>query len=210
MFTQDYIVQDDARQHVVWLQRFIDPELFPQDIIADYFQGLAPLGYKTLYFVAAKVGIEPILLAKIVPPISGIITTVYIYLFTIKIVPNNICGFLSSLFINQLIWLNDDLVSATPRAFVYPLFAVFLYYLARKLLISCLIIMFLQGLFYPQLLLIEITILSFRVLVKSKTFCPLPSIRINYYRDRALSDYTKASRVVNCGYGSTNATNARI
>ncbi|MEM9275890.1 MAG: hypothetical protein AAGA80_23455 [Cyanobacteria bacterium P01_F01_bin.143] len=81
VFSQDYIIQDDARQHVVWLQRFIDPELFPQDIIANYFQGLAPAGYKTLYFLFAKVGLEPILLAKVLPPILGIITTVYVYIF---------------------------------------------------------------------------------------------------------------------------------
>ena len=58
--SQDYIVQDDARQHVVWLQRFIDPELFPNDLIADYFMSLAPMGYKTVYWLTAKVGIEPI------------------------------------------------------------------------------------------------------------------------------------------------------
>ncbi|MEM9276375.1 MAG: hypothetical protein AAGA80_26000, partial [Cyanobacteria bacterium P01_F01_bin.143] len=72
-----------------------------------------------------------------------------------------------SLFINQLIWLNDDLVSATPRAFVYPLFAAFLYYLAKNRLIPCLTTMLLQGLFYPQLLLIEMAILSLKLLVKN-------------------------------------------
>jgi len=163
-------VQDDARQHVVWLQRFVDSELFSQDIIADYFQSLAPIGYKILYFLFAKVGIEPILLARILPPILGIITTIYIYLFILEILPIGICGFFSSLFINQLIWLNDDLVSATPRAFVYPLFAAFLYYLAKNRLITCLVLMLLQGLFYPQLLLIEMTILSVKLLNKNSKY----------------------------------------
>ena len=166
VFSQEYVVQDDARQHVVWLQRFSDPELFPHDIIADYFQGLAPVGYKTLYFLAAKVGIEPILLAKILPPILGILTTIYVYLFTLKILPIPITGCLSSLLINQLIWLNDDLVSATPRAFIYPLFAAFLYYLSTNCLVPCLILMLIQGLFYPHILLIEMSILSLRLLVK--------------------------------------------
>lgn len=165
VFGQNYIVQDDARQHVVWLQRFIDPELFSNDIIADYFKNLAPLGYKALYFFGAKIGIDPILLAKIFPPILGLVTTIYIYLFALEILPIASCSFLSSLFVNQLIWLNDDLVSGTPRAFIYPLFAAFLYYLAKKNIIACLILMFLQGLFYPQILLIEIAILGLRLLV---------------------------------------------
>ncbi|MEB3885120.1 hypothetical protein [Lyngbya sp. CCY1209] len=41
-FSQDYVIQDDARQHVFWMRRFLDPDLFPNDAIADYFQSVAP------------------------------------------------------------------------------------------------------------------------------------------------------------------------
>ncbi|WP_319422480.1 hypothetical protein [Pleurocapsa sp. FMAR1] len=165
VFSHEYIVQDDARHHVVWLQKFIDPKLFPNDLIADYFQSLAPLGFKALYFLMAKIGIQPIVLAKILPPILGLITTVYIYLFSLEILPLASCAFLSSLFVNQLIWLNDDLVSATPRAFLYPILAAFLYYLSKKELVACLLLMLLQGLFYPQLLLVEIIVFSLNLLI---------------------------------------------
>ncbi|MGL5833728.1 MAG: hypothetical protein ACRC1Z_10940, partial [Waterburya sp.] len=53
VFNQEYIVQDDARQHVVWLQRFVDADLFPDDLIANYFSRLAPMGFKYLYFLLA-------------------------------------------------------------------------------------------------------------------------------------------------------------
>ena len=181
VFSQEYVVQDDARQHVVWLQRFIDPELFPNDLIADYFENLATVGFKSLYLLMAKVGLEPILIAKILPPILAVLTTVYIYLFTLKILPMPITGFISSLLINQLIWLNDDLVSATPRAFIYPLFAALLYYLAINSLIPCLILMFLQGLFYPHILLIEMLILSLRLLIfKGRFLIRLTTIKQPY------------------------------
>ena len=163
-FTHEYIIQDDGRHHIVWLQKFVDAELFPQDYIANYFLSLAPIGYKALYFVAAKIGIEPLLLAKILPPILGLITTVYIYFFTLEILPLPITGCISSLLINQLMWLNDDLVTATPRAFLYPLFAAFLYYLSQRKIIPCLILMLLQGLFYPQILLIQIAIVGLGLL----------------------------------------------
>ena len=169
VFTHKYIVQDDVRQHIVWLQRFIDPQLFERDIISEYFYNLAPLGFKSLYIWAAKIGIEPLLLANLLPPILAIVTTVYIYLFTLQIISLPIAGFFSSILINQLIWLNDDLVSATHRAFIYPLFAAFLYYLSKQSIIPCLIIMLLQGLFYPHILLIEMAILSLRLLaIKNK------------------------------------------
>jgi hypothetical protein len=160
VFNQEYIVQDDARQHVVWLQRFVDADLFPDDLIANYFSGLAPIGFKYLYFLVAKLGLEPILLAKLLPPVLAIITTIYLYLFTLQIFPKPLAGCISSLLINQLLWLNDDLVSATPRAFIYPLFAAFLYYLSLYSLIPCGILMLLQGLFYPHIVLVEMAILS--------------------------------------------------
>ncbi len=181
VFSHEYVVQDDARQHVVWLQRLIDSELFPNDLIADYFQNLATIGFKSLYLLVAKVGLEPILFAKILPPILAVVTTIYIYLFTLEILPIPITGFISSLLINQLIWLNDDLVSATPRAFIYPLFAAFLYYLSINSLIPCLILMFLQGLFYPHILLIEMIILSLRLLIfKGKFLIQLTTIKQSY------------------------------
>ena len=170
-FSQDYIVQDDVRQHIVWLQKFIDPELFPNDFIADYFKSLAPLGFKTLYFGGAKLGIEPIWLARILPTVLSIITTVYTYLFTLKILPKASSGFLATLFVNQLIWLNDDLITATPRAFIYPLLAAFLYYLSINSLFTCLVLMLLQGWFYPHILLIEMGVLTLRLLV-IKRKCP--------------------------------------
>ena len=164
VFNHPYLIQDDARQHIVWLQKFIDADLFPHDLIANYFTELAPLGFKSLYFFAAKLNLEPILLAKLLPPILAIITTVYLYLFTLQIFLLPIAGLISSLLINQLMWLNDDLVSSTARAFIYPLFAAFLYYLAQERLLFCLFIMLLQGLFYPHILLIEMVILSLRLI----------------------------------------------
>jgi hypothetical protein len=143
----------------------IYPNLFPHDLIADYFSGLAPFGFKSIYLFGAKLGLEPILIAKLLPPVLAIFTTIYLYFFTLQIFPLPLAGCLSSLLINQLIWLNDDLVSATPRAFIYPLFAAFLYYLSLDYLIPCLIVMLLQGLFYPHIILIEMVILSLRLIV---------------------------------------------
>lgn len=159
-FSQNYIVQDDARQHVVWLQKYIDPQLFPNDLIANYFTTLAPVGYTFFYWIMARLRVEPIILAKILPLFLGLIATIYLFNFSLKIFPNFFDAFLINWLFNQVIWLSDDLISATPRAFVYPIFAAFLYYLSTRSLFPLLITLALQGLFYPQLLLVEIAILT--------------------------------------------------
>ena len=74
-FKAPYVVQDDARAHVFWMQRFVDPELFPNDLLADYFQSVAPAGYVGLYRAGASLGIEPLALTKLLPLVLGLITT---------------------------------------------------------------------------------------------------------------------------------------
>ena len=61
-------VQDDARHYVFWMERFHDPELFPNDLIADYLQLVAPPGYTAFYWALSWVA-DPMLVAKVLPPI---------------------------------------------------------------------------------------------------------------------------------------------
>ncbi len=149
-FASPFVVQDDARQHVFWMERFLDPQLFPDDLIADYFQSVAPTGYSAFYNLMAQLGINPMLLNKLLPMALGLITTTYCFLLCLRILPVPGAAFFSTLILNQSIWMQDDLVSATPRAFLYPLFLAFLYYLVKDARVACLVVIALQGLFYPS------------------------------------------------------------
>ncbi|MBO9999701.1 MAG: hypothetical protein J7641_11980 [Cyanobacteria bacterium SID2] len=154
-FGHQYVLQDDARQHVFWMMRFVDPQLFPNDLIADYFQSVAPLGYSTLYQVGSMLGLSPFVFSKILPVILGAISTAYGFGVSMQILPVPFAGFVSTLVLNQTLWCKGDLISATPRAFLYPLFLAFLYYFLKKRLIATSLSIFLTGLFYPQYLLVE-------------------------------------------------------
>lgn len=148
-FAGEYVVQDDARQHIFWMQRFLESSLFPNDLIANYYQSVAPPGYVSLYKLLSIIGINPMVACKLLPPILGIIITIYAFLLTIELLPIPLTGLIATLMLNQNLWLFNDLSSATPRAFFYPLILAFLYYLAKKSIIPCLVILVLQGLFYP-------------------------------------------------------------
>ena len=86
-FNHADIVQDDARQHVVYLQRLLDPHSFPNDLIADYFTAIAPIGYKTLYWSAAQAGIPPLTFAQFLPIILSLIATGYLFFICLYIFP---------------------------------------------------------------------------------------------------------------------------
>lgn len=163
-FSSEFVIQDDARQHVFWMSRFLDPGLFPGDLIADYFQSVAPWGYASFYQIFAWVGISPLLLHRCLPIVLYWITTAYAFGVGLQFLPIPFAAFLSTVLLNQSLWMRDDLISSTPVAFVYPLFLAFLYYLLRRSLLPCLVVIALQGLFYPQCLLIYAGVLPLQVL----------------------------------------------
>ena len=163
-FSGQYVVQDDARQHVFWMQRFTDPELLKDDLTADYFQSVAPLGYVTVYRLAALAGINPFLLNKLLPMALGLLTTAYCFGVAMQILRAPAAAFLSTLLLNQSLWMVDALVNGTPRAFSHVLMLAFIYYLARDEWIASLITIALLGLFYPSFMLIATAVLALRLI----------------------------------------------
>ncbi|MFW6316632.1 MAG: hypothetical protein ACOC1Z_06025, partial [Cyanobacteriota bacterium] len=163
VFANNYIVQDDARQHVVWMMRYVSPDFFPNDLVADYFQSVAPEGYKIVYKLGAFLGFNPLIFNKLLPPLIGLVTTIYAFGFFMQMLPIPAASFLGTLLLNQNLWMRDDIPSATPRAFLYPFFLAFLYYLAKRSLLGTSAAIILLGLFYPQTVLIASGILVIRL-----------------------------------------------
>ena len=180
-FCGEWIVQDDARQHVFWMLRYLDPQLFPDDLIADYFQSVAPVGYTTLYKLAAAAGISPLVFNKLLPSVIGFIATWYGFLLCKQIFPVPLGCLIASLLLNQTLWMKDDIISGTPRAFVYPFLLAFLYYLAKRSLIPCTIAIALLGMFYPQCVFLASGMLILRLFTWQGMRPTLSRDRNNYY-----------------------------
>ncbi|BAU62726.1 hypothetical protein STA3757_00770 [Stanieria sp. NIES-3757] len=153
-FSSEYVIQDDARQHIFWMRRFLDSELFPNDLIANYFQSVAPFGYTFLYRTVAAIGIDPGVFSKLIPGILGIITTVYCFAVTLELLPLPFAGFVAALLLNQNLWMQDGFISGTPKAFISPLLLIFFYYWLRQSLFGICLGIILLGLFYPSLVFI--------------------------------------------------------
>ncbi|HSB12122.1 MAG TPA: hypothetical protein VLM38_21730 [Blastocatellia bacterium] len=155
-FTSEYILQDDWRHHVFWMARFLDPDLFPRDLLADYFQSVAPVGYATLYRAAAGVGLDPFLFAKLLPMALGLITTIFCFGASMRILRVPAAAFIGSLVLNQSLWMRNGLVSATPRAFIAPLFLAFIYFFLSRRALLVLASIALMGLFFPSTMFIAL------------------------------------------------------
>lgn len=162
-FRDDFVVDSDARQHVFWMARFLDPGLFPNDWIADYHQSVAPVGYALLYRLAAAVGIEPFAFNKLLPPVLATIAIGFVFRFCREIGLSLARAFLATVLLNQALWIRYDIVTGTARSFIYPLLALFLFHLARKEAIGIAGAIVLQGLFYPQCVLVACGTLVLRI-----------------------------------------------
>jgi len=162
-FGGEYVVQDDARQHIFWMQRYLDPGAFPNDLIADYFQSAAPLGYDLLYRTLARLGLEPHLVARVLPFFLGLIAAGYGFFLCFEIFPVPLAAFITSAILNQGLWGSDEISSGTPRAFLYPLFLAFSYYLIRRSYGACGLLLILQAVLYPPILLISVGLILLRL-----------------------------------------------
>ena len=145
-FSNEYVIQDDARVYLIWMQRFLDPQLFPRDLMADYFQSVTPWGLGALYRVMAM-GISPF--SKLLPLILSLLVGWYGYRLTVQLFPIPIAGFFSSVILLQSCWQRDDIASASPRSFWELLLTAFLYYLARRAWVSLAITVLIMSLFCP-------------------------------------------------------------
>jgi hypothetical protein len=176
-FSHGYVLADDVRQHVFWMFRFLDPKLFPNDPIADYFQSIAPPGFAALYRFFATLGIDPLFVSKLVPFGLGLLTAGFLFGAALRILRSPAIAALAAILLCQCLWLSSDLCSATPRAFFYPLFAAFIYYHAGHSRLAVLIVVFLEGIFFPPGALISLSVIA------------LDLVQINKVWPRFIRDY---------------------
>lgn len=125
-FAGDYVIQDDARQYGFWMRRFLDPELFPKDWTAEYLANVTPDVYALPFWLAAQVGLDPLVLQKILPLFLGVLVAILAWRLAWRWWPVPIAALAASVLLSQSLWMKDDLASAAPRAWVYPLLLGFL------------------------------------------------------------------------------------
>ncbi|PSB25136.1 hypothetical protein [Stenomitos frigidus] len=167
-FAAKYSVQADASMYVFWMQRFLDPALLPNDLNVAYHESISPVGYTALFKGIASLGVPPMLASKLLPIVLTLTTTVYCFNFCLQLLPIPATAFVSTLLFNQHLWLTDDVNSATPRAFVYPFFFAFLYYLNRGANVRAIVAIGLLGLFYPTMMFVAVGVLAVRLVSWTK------------------------------------------
>jgi hypothetical protein len=156
------IVPEDGRQHLFWMAQWDNPELFAGDLLADYFKSVAPWGFRGVFVGGHVLGIDPLVLAKVLPLPLTMITAVYGFRVMGAIVPVPWVGALGTVLLLQNLWLRDDLASGSARAFLNPILLAVLDALLRRSPGALALTIILLGGFYPSYVLVVAVLVILR------------------------------------------------
>ncbi len=133
-----YVVQDDARHFVVWLRRFVDPGLYSQDMIADYFAALTPWLYGALFWPAASLGIDPVLVhLYLIMPITGLALAAATYAFTYHFWPSPMGAAVTAVVMSSLLGITLGMAQGLPRDFGFTIvLLLMLGFLSRRIFLT--------------------------------------------------------------------------
>src|SRR5581483_2699553 len=163
-FSGPYVVQDDARQFLFWMRRWLDPALFAGDLNAQYWQGVTPLGYQAIFRAAALLGIDPMVLDKLLPAALALGLAYCAFRLAYRIVPVPAAALTASALTVFFMELMEDTASGMPRGFAVPLFLAFLCCLVERRTGAVAAVALLLGLVYPQMSLVCPPILALSLL----------------------------------------------
>lgn len=160
--TNPYVIDDDLRQ-LFWMWRFQDHEVFANDFIfenvkrvhivhilgMDFIVQYESIGFSLLYQLASYV-ISPLAFNKVLPFLLMAACVVYLFLFGLMLQDEWTGVFLALLCIvyNLSAFANISVTTGLQRAFQFPLFISFLYYLLRRSSAGLVVCLVFQAIFY--------------------------------------------------------------
>lgn len=122
-FTNPFVINDDVRQQIFWMQQWQDPELFQDDLLTDYARHYVPWGVKALYRLAS-VFIGPLLFSKILTGTLFVLLSLCLYLIGTELLDRRLAWITVAVFWLMPFFL-DRISGGLARSFAFPLLAWF-------------------------------------------------------------------------------------
>jgi len=145
------VVNDDVRQQLYWMQRWLDPALYPQDLLNDYARLYVSWGVQGLYRVGALF-FHPLFFSKLVAValFAWLGALFYSTGCALKDQGLGVAALCACWFSPAFM---ENISGGLARAFAAPLLLLFLYALARRSRPLALAALLGQALFIPYILL---------------------------------------------------------
>ena len=147
-----YIIRDDVRQQVFWMQQWQDPELYHNDLLTDYARNYVPWGIKAIYWAGAHV-MNPVQFTKVVTAVLFVTTALFLFglgtAFRDELVPVfTVCVFL---FFGAFM---RKISGGLSQSFAFPCLAAYLFFLSRNMHVGTGAVILVLSLVNPYMFLI--------------------------------------------------------
>ncbi len=148
-FINPYIINDDVRQQLFWMQRWCQPGIYPEDLLSSYARMYVPWGVQGLYY-AASFFCSPLYFSNILTGVLYVLTGSLIFLSG-----NRIGDYRLGLAALCIYWVSPfflhSMAGGLARGFAAPLLMLYFYgWLCRSRIILGLALL-LQSLFIPYI-----------------------------------------------------------
>jgi len=154
-FRSPFVINDDVRQQIFWMQQWLEPNIYPNDYLAGYARDYVSWGVIAIYRVASLF-MDPLQFTKVLTGILFVLSALLIYCLCLELRDDlaalmGVCiYFLFGLFLGEM-------SGGLPRAFAFPLLIGYLCLLARKHLLLAAITVLVQSIFIPYIFLLCLT-----------------------------------------------------
>jgi hypothetical protein len=165
IFSNHYLINDDVRQQLFWMERWQDPELFQNDFLANYSEAYVPVGVKAIYRLAS-LWFDPLLFSKILTAILFVVTAALWFVWG-RLFGDNLTAFIVVLVYFLFTGFQGQMAGGLSRGFVFPLLIAYLYFISRGDIFKGGVVVLVQSFFNPYVfllcLLTQVLVVSLRI-----------------------------------------------
>lgn len=147
-----YVINDDVRQQLFWMQQWEQPELFQNDLLTSYSKNYVPWGVQAVYYLASPF-MAPVDFSKILTGILFVLGALLIFLLG-KNLGDDLTGvLLVALYLISNTFLYQ-ISGGLSRAFGFPIMISYVYFLKKEKIAPAALVIVLASLLNPYITLI--------------------------------------------------------
>ena len=152
IFSNHYLINDDVRQQLFWMERWQDPELFQNDFLANYSEAYVPIGVRAIYRLTS-LWFDPLLFSKILTAILFVVTAALWFVWG-RLFGDNLTAFIVVLVYFLFTGFQAQMAGGLSRGFVFPLLIAYLYFISRGDIFKGGVVVLVQSFFNPYVFLL--------------------------------------------------------
>jgi hypothetical protein len=183
--TNEYVIHNDVRQWLYYVQQWANPELFQDDLLTELTKALQPWGM-TLVYRAASLFVDPLYFSKLLPVILLPIAAWYFFRL-VELRAGLFAGLLGGVIFIVVPAFLHGMVGGLSRSFGFPLLLAFLFYQSKEDYPKSALVLVLQALVHPMTSVVCVASYGLSFLHVRRPYVALPPLKSGCYAAACLA-----------------------